>query len=74
MTSVISPVRSISDLARIAGVSVSTVSRALTGKGTLNQSTRDRIRAIADDHGFRGGTKPAAGTDRGGGRVVAAGP
>ncbi|WP_028640001.1 LacI family DNA-binding transcriptional regulator [Novosphingobium acidiphilum] len=53
MTSVISPVRSISDLARIAGVSVSTVSRALTGKGTLNQSTRDRIRAIADDHGFR---------------------
>jgi DNA-binding LacI/PurR family transcriptional regulator len=46
-------VRSIADLARIAGVSVSTVSRALTGKGTLNQATRDRIRAIADDHGFR---------------------
>jgi DNA-binding LacI/PurR family transcriptional regulator len=45
--------RSISDLARIAGVSVSTVSRALTGKGTLNQSTRDRIRAIASENGFR---------------------
>lgn len=47
------PVRSIADLARLAGVSVSTVSRALTGKGTLNQLTRDRIRALADDHGFR---------------------
>ena len=47
------PVRSIADLARLAGVSVSTVSRALTGKGTLNQSTRDRIRALADAHGFR---------------------
>ena len=46
-------VRSISDLARMAGVSVSTVSRALTGKGTLNQTTRDRIRAIADESGFR---------------------
>jgi transcriptional regulator with XRE-family HTH domain len=46
-------VRSISDLARMAGVSVSTVSRALTGKGTLNQDTRDRIRAIAGEHGFR---------------------
>jgi DNA-binding LacI/PurR family transcriptional regulator len=53
MSAVTSSVRSISDLARIAGVSVSTVSRALTGKGTLNQSTRDRIRAIAAEHGFR---------------------
>jgi DNA-binding LacI/PurR family transcriptional regulator len=52
MSAVTSSVRSISDLARIAGVSVSTVSRALTGKGTLNQSTRDRIRAIAAEHGF----------------------
>ncbi|MEO0032269.1 MAG: hypothetical protein RIS94_2027 [Pseudomonadota bacterium] len=46
-------VRSIADLARIAGVSVSTVSRALTGKGTLNQQTRDKIRALADSHGFQ---------------------
>jgi DNA-binding LacI/PurR family transcriptional regulator len=53
MSAVTSSVRSISDLARIAGVSVSTVSRALTGKGTLNQSTRERIRAIATEHGFR---------------------
>jgi DNA-binding LacI/PurR family transcriptional regulator len=53
MGAVTSTVRSISDLAQIAGVSVSTVSRALTGKGTLNQDTRDRIRAIAAAHGFR---------------------
>lgn len=46
-------VRSIADLARMAGVSVSTVSRALTGKGTLNQSTRDRIRALADQYDFK---------------------
>lgn len=53
MGSSLPSVRSISDLARIAGVSVSTVSRALTGKGTLNQSTRDRIMAIAAEHDFR---------------------
>lgn len=46
-------VRSIADLARIAGVSVSTVSRALTGKGTLNPDTRLRVQALADAHGFR---------------------
>lgn len=45
--------KSIADLARIAGVSVSTVSRALTGKGALNQGTRERIQALADRHGFR---------------------
>lgn len=45
--------RSIADLARIAGVSVSTVSRALTGKGTLNEKTRERVRALADEYGFR---------------------
>ena len=47
------PVRSITDLARIAGVSVSTVSRALTAKGALNTETRRRIQALADHHGFR---------------------
>mgnify|MGYP000128355071 CR=1 FL=1 len=46
-------VRSIADLARLAGVSVSTVSRALTGKGALAAKTRDRIQSLADSHGFR---------------------
>lgn len=45
--------KSIADLARLAGVSVSTVSRALTGKGALNKGTRARIQALADQHGFR---------------------
>lgn len=46
-------VKSIADLARLAGVSVSTVSRALTGKGALNKGTRARIQALADRHDFR---------------------
>ena len=45
--------KSIADLARLAGVSVSTVSRALTGKGALSKGTRERIQALADRHGFR---------------------
>lgn len=46
-------VRSIADLARIADVSISTVSRALTGKGTLNPDTRERIQSLAALHGFQ---------------------
>lgn len=53
MGSALPSLRSIADLARLAGVSVSTVSRALTGKGTLNAATRERIRALAAEHGFR---------------------
>jgi len=47
------PVRSITDLARIAGVSVSTVSRALTSKGALNKETRRRIQLLAEERGFQ---------------------
>lgn len=46
-------VRNIADLARIAGVSPGTVSRALTGAGLISQSTRDRIRELAREHDFR---------------------
>lgn len=46
-------IRNIAELARIAGVSAGTVSRALAGKDLVNPATRERIRAIAREHGFR---------------------
>ncbi|WP_395327444.1 LacI family DNA-binding transcriptional regulator [Novosphingobium sp. BL-8H] len=46
-------VRTLADIARIAGVSAGTVSRALAGKSLVNAETRERIRAIARQHGFR---------------------
>ena len=41
------------DLAKLAGVSISTVSRALAGNEVINLETRERIKAMAKDHGFR---------------------
>ncbi|MDE2595437.1 MAG: LacI family DNA-binding transcriptional regulator [Sphingomonadales bacterium] len=46
-------IRNIQELAKIAGVSAGTVSRALAGKELVNKETRERIQAIARDHGFR---------------------
>ncbi|SLK04998.1 LacI family DNA-binding transcriptional regulator [Novosphingobium mathurense] len=46
-------VRTLADLARIAGVSAGTVSRALAGKSLVNAETRDRIQTLAREHGFR---------------------
>ncbi len=46
-------VRTITDLARIAGVSAGTVSRALTGSPLVNARTREKIEAIAREHDFR---------------------
>jgi DNA-binding LacI/PurR family transcriptional regulator len=46
-------VRTIADLAQMAGVSPGTVSRALAGKSLVNAETRARIQALADQHGFR---------------------
>ncbi|WP_322963397.1 LacI family DNA-binding transcriptional regulator [Sphingomonas fuzhouensis] len=46
-------VRTIADLADMAGVSPGTVSRALAGKSLVNAETRARIQALADEHGFR---------------------
>lgn len=40
------------DVARIAQVSVGTVDRALNGRDEINPKTRDRILAIAKEHGY----------------------
>ncbi len=46
-------VRNIVDLARLAGVSPGTVSRALAGNALVNVQTREKIEAIARAHDFR---------------------
>lgn len=46
-------VRTIYDLATIAGVSAATVSRSLAGKGMVSADTAERIRDLAQQHGFR---------------------
>lgn len=46
-------VRNIAELAKMAGVSPGTVSRALAGKSLVNQATRERIQALAREHGFQ---------------------
>lgn len=46
-------VRNIAELAKMAGVSPGTVSRALAGKSLVNAKTRERIQALARAHGFQ---------------------
>lgn len=46
-------VRTLADLAKIAGVSPGTASRALAGNSLVNTKTREKIEAIAREHGFR---------------------
>lgn len=46
-------VRTLADLAKIAGVSPGTVSRALAGNSLVNAKTRQKIEAIAREHSFR---------------------
>lgn len=45
--------RTIADIARLAGVSTGTVSRALSGSPLVKPHTRDHIVQLADQHGFR---------------------
>ena len=47
------PVHTIADIARIAGVSKATVSRALNDSPLIGTDTKERIRAIAREHDFR---------------------
>ena len=46
-------VKTIADIARLAGVSKSTVSRALNDSPLIGDETKERIRAIAKQHNFR---------------------
>ena len=48
-----SKVGGIVELARLAGVSPSTISRALADSPMISEATRGRIRALAAEHGFR---------------------
>jgi DNA-binding LacI/PurR family transcriptional regulator len=45
-------VRTISDIARLAGVSKSTVSRALNDSPLIGDETKERVRALAREHKF----------------------
>src|SRR6266540_5986997 len=47
------PVHTIADIARLAGVSKSTVSRALNDSPLIGDETKNRIRAIAEQHHFQ---------------------
>ncbi|MDY0958545.1 MULTISPECIES: LacI family DNA-binding transcriptional regulator [unclassified Sphingomonas] len=47
------PARTLKDIARLAGVSPGTVSRALAGKSVVNAETRQRIEALAAEHNFQ---------------------
>lgn len=47
------PVRTIADIARLAGVSKSTVSRALAGSPLISEETRQRVQVIAREHNFQ---------------------
>ena len=48
-----SDVQTISDIARIAGLSKSTVSRALNDSPLISTETKERVRLVAREHGFQ---------------------
>lgn len=49
---------SMADVAAAAGVSISTVSRALSGRGDLPAATRARIQSVAKELGYQRNTAP----------------
>jgi DNA-binding LacI/PurR family transcriptional regulator len=46
-------IRNIAELAKLVGVSAGTVSRALANSSLVNTETREKIQALARQHGFR---------------------
>lgn len=46
-------VTTLTELATLAGVSVGTVSKALSNRGYVSSATRERIRALANEHNFQ---------------------
>lgn len=46
-------ISTLSELADLAGVSVSTVSKSLSNRGYVSEATKARIRDLADRHGFQ---------------------
>jgi LacI family transcriptional regulator len=58
------------DVARVAGVAPSTVSRALSKPGRVSYATAERIRQVADEMGYRAGRIERAVSERGSGMLV----
>ena len=49
----INPSLTIDDIARELGVSKTTVSRAISGKGRISAATRERVQAYIDEHNYK---------------------
>ncbi len=47
------PAKTLDDIARLANVSKSTVSRALNDSPLISRETKERIQSLADEHNFR---------------------
>ena len=43
----------IADVAEALGVSKTTVSRAISGKGRIGEATRERVRAYIEEHDYQ---------------------
>lgn len=43
----------IGDIASALGVSKTTVSRAISGKGRISDATRDRVKSYIEEHNYR---------------------
>ncbi|GEL99972.1 LacI family DNA-binding transcriptional regulator [Cellulomonas terrae] len=54
----------LADVARVAGVSPATASKALNGRSDVAATTRGRVLAAVEELGYRTGTSPVRGTSR----------